>query len=574
METVRRIQQLPIELANQIAAGEVVERPASIVKELLENSLDAKAKNILIECDCGGMRSLKVQDDGVGIPLEDLPLALTSHATSKIHTVEELMRVSSLGFRGEALASINSVSKLKLSSRVRGEKAWQIVLKQGAVEIQPTQMPFGTIIEVRDLFFNIPARRKFIKTAKTEFHYIEECVKRIALSHYDISITLKHNDKLSKHYPAVTKKENFLQRVGKVCGESFATHAIWLDFSGIGIRLWGYLGMPELNRRTSDLQYFYVNGRMVKDKVINHAIKSVFSKENCLAPGCYPAYVLYLEIEPAMVDVNVHPTKYEVRFSESRLVHDFLTKCIFEVLQRSDKKSQPLSKISSVSYERDYAFSTSMDKSEWENVDSFVSTQSYQDTLSSLEQKEERTHLILPPYYVTLHNNQLCILDLEKAKMSLLQFYFHQGVERNSLERKPALFPLRINLHCTNQQFILDILKQKSIIEIFYSLGLEYRWVNEEEILVQAFPTLLSTSHIQEILIKVAEQLSLHSSSSPLQIIIDALSEEVSLTALMKRPLVQLEALIKEFLNSKQKNEVAKSMYLQLSAENITRLFE
>lgn len=328
-----RIHLLSPRLSNQIAAGEVVERPASVVKELLENSLDAGAKRIDIDVEQGGVKLIRIRDDGKGIVKEDLALALSRHATSKILELDDLEAVGTLGFRGEALASISSVSRLTLTSRHEEcEQGWQVSVE--GQEMTPTVKPAahntGTTLEVRDLFFNTPARRKFLRKEKTEYGHLEEVVKRIALSRFDIGVSLKHNQRIIHNYrPAATEQEQ-ARRVASVCGPNFIQNAVSVDVEVGDLRLWGWVGLPTFSRSQADLQYFFVNGRVIRDKLVAHAIRQAY--RDVLYHGRHPAFVLYLELNPATVDVNVHPTKHEVRFRDSRTVHDFLFRSLHRAL--------------------------------------------------------------------------------------------------------------------------------------------------------------------------------------------------------------------------------------------------
>ncbi|MCZ4126297.1 DNA mismatch repair endonuclease MutL [Stutzerimonas balearica] len=325
MSELRRIQLLTPRLANQIAAGEVVERPASVAKELLENSLDSGALRIDVDVEQGGIKLLRVRDDGCGIPADDLPLALARHATSKIRDLEDLERVMSLGFRGEALASISSVSRLTLTSRTSdASEAWQVETEGREMEarVQPAAHPVGTSVEVRDLFFNTPARRKFLRTEKTEFDHLQEVIKRLALARFDVAFHLRHNGKsvLALHQTDDDVARG--RRVAAVCGSAFLEQALPIEVERNGLRLWGWVGLPTFSRSQADLQYFYVNGRMVRDKLVAHAVRQAY--RDVLFNGRHPTFVLFLDVDPGVVDVNVHPTKHEVRFRDSRMVHDFL----------------------------------------------------------------------------------------------------------------------------------------------------------------------------------------------------------------------------------------------------------
>lgn len=325
MTEAARIQLLSPRLANQIAAGEVVERPASVIKELLENSLDSGATRIEIDVEQGGVKLLRVRDDGCGIPADDLPLALARHATSKIRDLEDLERVMSLGFRGEALASISSVSRLTLTSRTAdAAEAWQVETEGRDMEarVQPAAHPVGSSVEVRDLFFNTPARRKFLRTEKTEFDHLQEVIKRLALARFDVAFHLRHNGKVVLALHQASDAASRARRVASVCGPAFLEQALPVEIERNGLHLWGWVGLPTFSRSQADLQYFYVNGRMVRDKLVAHAVRQAY--RDVLFNGRHPTFVLFLDVDPAVVDVNVHPTKHEVRFRDNRMVHDFL----------------------------------------------------------------------------------------------------------------------------------------------------------------------------------------------------------------------------------------------------------
>lgn len=339
-----RITVLPTLLSNQIAAGEVVERPASVVKELLENSLDAGAKQIQIDIERGGTRLIRVRDNGFGIHAEDLSLAIARHATSKIKATEDLANIFTMGFRGEALASIASVSCLTISSAVAGEAANQIIVHGDEIKkIGPASHPQGTTIEVADLFFNTPARRKFLRSEKTEFDHIDECVKRIALAYYDRRITLKHNDRVIRDYLPASFLKEAKERVAGLLGDAFYDASRFIEAESAGFALCGFIAEPSFSRSQADSQYFYVNGRMIRNKIIAHAVKEAY--HDVLYRDRHPAYVLFLTMPPDLVDVNVHPTKHEVRFRDGHFVHTFITRSIKDalstVLCQAECLSQP-----------------------------------------------------------------------------------------------------------------------------------------------------------------------------------------------------------------------------------------
>ena len=322
-------------LVNQIAAGEVIERPASVVKELVENSLDAGARRIEIDIEAGGARLIRVRDDGAGIDAEDLPLAVAAHATSKIASFEDLERVGTLGFRGEALPSIASVSRFALTSRVAdADAAWRIEVDGGKPHApRPAQHARGTQVEVRDLFYNVPARRKFLRAERTEFGHIDELVKAIALARPSIEFRLGHNGKPVRVLKAAQDDTDRARRLAEVFGAEFVAHSLAVEHAAAGLRLYGWVGLPTASRAQADQQYFHVNGRSVRDRLVAHAVRQAYA--DVLFHGRHPAFVLFLELDPALVDVNVHPAKNEVRFREGRLVHDFLYRTLNDALAQA-----------------------------------------------------------------------------------------------------------------------------------------------------------------------------------------------------------------------------------------------
>ena len=332
-DSIARIRSLDARLANQIAAGEVVERPSSVVKEALENSLDSGADRIEVDIEAGGSKLIRIRDNGLGINADDLPLALARHATSKIVTIDDLESVGTLGFRGEALASIASVSRLSLTSNASDQpNAGLCAASEGrdmAVSLKPAPHPRGTSLEVRDLFYNTPARRKFLRTEKTEFGHIEEVIKRQALSRPDVGVTLRHNGKLVRNLMPAADQAGRERRVVGVCGPAFMQQCVPIHREAADLTLSGWVGLPTFSRSQADLQYFFVNGRVIRDKLIAHAIKQAY--RDVLYHGRHPAYVLFLTLDPARVDVNVHPTKHEVRFRDGREIHSF----IFSTLNRA-----------------------------------------------------------------------------------------------------------------------------------------------------------------------------------------------------------------------------------------------
>ncbi|MCG2633430.1 MAG: DNA mismatch repair endonuclease MutL [Gammaproteobacteria bacterium] len=324
------IKLLSSNLSDQIAAGEVVERPASVVKEVLENALDAGARHIDIEIEAGGTRLIRVRDDGFGIPRDQLSLALTRHATSKVSTLEDLEAITTLGFRGEALPSIASVSRLQLISAQDGN-GWQVGSGAEGGDPQPAPHPQGTSVVVRDLFYNTPARRKFLRTERTEQSHIEEALRRLAMARFDVRFTWRYNGRTGQDLPIAESESARAGRVSKLLGRGFMEHALPLRSEAAGLSLEGWIATPAFARAAANMQYVYVNGRVIRDKTVSHAIRLGYA--DVLHQGRHPAYLLYLELDPTRVDVNVHPTKSEVRFRDSRMVHDFIHRAVRERLR-------------------------------------------------------------------------------------------------------------------------------------------------------------------------------------------------------------------------------------------------
>jgi DNA mismatch repair protein MutL len=329
------IRPLPPELINQIAAGEVIERPSSVVKELVENSLDAGATRVEVDIEQGGARLIRVRDDGCGIAPDELQLAVASHATSKIGSFDDLEHVASMGYRGEALASVSSVARFALTSRAQGQDAaFRIEVDGGRMQAaRPAQHPPGSSVEVRDLFYNVPARRKFLRAERTEFAHIDDLLKSLALARSSVEFRLNHNGKPVRILRAARDQHAALLRVAEVLGEDFPAQSLRIDHAAAGLHLSGWVGLPTASRSQADSQFFYVNGRLVRDRVVAHAVRQAYA--DVLFHGRYPSFVLYLELDPVGVDVNVHPAKHEVRFREQRLVHDFLFRTLHEALAQT-----------------------------------------------------------------------------------------------------------------------------------------------------------------------------------------------------------------------------------------------
>ncbi len=512
-----RINQLDKRLANQIAAGEVVERPASVVKELLENALDAGAQRIEVDLTSGGTKLLRVRDDGSGIHPDDLNLALARHATSKIHSPEDLAAIETLGFRGEALASIASISRLTLTTNISAQAAdgW-CVRATGAdmsAEVTPAPHPRGTTVEVADLFFNTPARRKFLRTERTEYLKVEEVVRKVSLSHPTVTFILNHNGKTTRQYSGDDEQ----QRISSVFGHAFLENAIFFSEERGGLELRGWIGLPTFSRSQADQQFFFVNGRVIRDKVITHAVKQGYA--DVLYHGRNPVYCLFLSINPALVDVNVHPTKHEVRFRESRDVHDFIFRTIHRVLAdvRPDEASmaQPM--------EADLSAQAPMRQAPMSFGSSTHSrgsalglrepaTAVYREMFARdpdspapvLPESPEGEEATMPPlgfavaqlhgiYILAENANGLVLVDMHAAHERITYEHMKTACDAEGIRSQPMLVPLSVAVSEKEADIIDDHGDELN------QLGIELERASEESIIVRAIPTLLAKSDVEQL---------------------------------------------------------------------------
>lgn len=508
-----RINPLGNRLANQIAAGEVVERPASVVKELLENAIDSGASKIELVVERGGTRLIQVTDDGSGIVKEDLALALARHATSKIASSDDLASIKSLGFRGEALASISSVSRLCLTSRTHdSEMAWQAIAegREMQVEILPAAATAGTRIEVSDLFYNTPARQKFLKAEKTEFSHIEEVFKRHALANPDIAFILKHNGKIVKRVPAIANANQQFKRLEAICGSPFSTRAKEFSCQHEYLEIQGWLGGCDFHRSESDLQYVFINGRPVKDRMINHAIRQAHT--NLLPHGRMATYVVFLAINVAKVDVNVHPTKHEVRFDDQRLVHDLIVKSVSEGLeqfspdfetisfdQATDSENSPLLQYASqqsgqpgfeankgvASIKGGYSNNNFGEKFNQINT---INTQFSNEPLNSLAIKLD------DKYWLAIQSDAAYLINGRKLFQYYLETLFNEGFRGEiDVERKPLLFPQYIKIS-------REIFEQQDNLRLIENLGFRFEPSGKEGITLHQIPIWLVEVEVADIL--------------------------------------------------------------------------
>lgn len=548
-----KIQKLSPRLANQIAAGEVVERPASVIKELVENSIDSGATQIDIDVESGGIKLMRVRDNGEGIAKDDLPLALSRHATSKIYVLDDLEAVSSLGFRGEALASISSVSRLTLTSN-NGEQdsAWsaQAEGRDMATQLAPAAHPRGTTVEVRDLFFNTPARRKFLRTEKTEYGRIEDIIKKQALSSFSLGFSLKNNQRVVHNWRPAQSQAEQERRVAQICGPAFIENALRVEIEHTGLRLSGWVALPTFSRSQADLQHFYVNGRAIKDRLVSHAIRQAY--QDVLFHGRHPAFVLYLDLDPATVDVNVHPTKHEVRFRDNRLVHDFLFRSLHKVLAdvrpetpnqktnddqvASDELSSPVqsplglsergaeAQTNSSVYDRKtsntqiptHSYSSAVIAEKLASYSALVDPASSQAAGNGRDFDAEQAQV--PPLgyaiaqlkgiYILAENTEgLVVVDMHAAHERITYERMKADFDRRSIPSQPLLVP----------QSIAISEKEVACVEehgtVFQSLGLNVESSGPESAIIREVPVILNDSNVENLIRDVLSDLIEYGSS-------------------------------------------------------------
>jgi DNA mismatch repair protein MutL len=598
------IKVLSPQLANQIAAGEVVERPASVLKELVENSLDAGAKRIDIEIEQGGIKLIKVRDDGHGIAESELALALSRHATSKIDDLQDLEAVATLGFRGEALASIASVSRLALTSSAEGSpNAWRAVSegRDMEVDLQPAAHPRGTSVEVRDLFFNTPARRKFLRTEGTEYNRIDDSIKKLALSRMDIAFSLRHNQRAQINlHPASTQLEQE-KRVADICGPAFMQQALYVDNDRTGIRLWGWMGLPTFSRSQADLQHFFVNGRCIRDKVVSHAIRQAY--QDVLYHGRHPAYVLFLEIEPADVDVNVHPTKHEVRFRDSRSIHGF----VYGTLNKALAQDRPQDHLQEV--EAATGQLQSLQQTEWQPNQStlqfpsgtgqFQNASSYghfsppsqgavntpataYQSLYNTQMPEEQGDI--PPMgfaiaqlkgiYILAENAQgMIIVDMHAAHERITYEAMKTAFDNQGLVSQPLLVPESLSV----SEREAEITDKSS--EIFSQLGFVVERAAAESIIVREIPAILRGSEVEGLLRDVISDLLMHGSSERIRHhineILSTMACHGSVRANRKLTIPEMNALLRDMEATERSGQCnhGRPTWSQLTLDELDKLF-
>ena len=584
-----QIQTLPSHLINQIAAGEVVERPASVVKELVENSLDAGAGAITVEVEAGGTRLIRVSDDGCGIDRDQLASALSRHATSKINSLADLENIGSLGFRGEALPSIASVSRLTLTSRLqRTDHAWKLKAREEA-EPLPDALPQGTQVEVLELFYNVPARKKFLRTEQTEYKHIETLFKNMALSHPAVAFKLIHNQKVVYQLASVQTTDDQRRRLAALCGKSFAESLVEIDISTDHMRLQGWVALPTFNRSQADMQYFFVNQRMVRDKLVNHAVRQAY--QDVLFHGRHPAYVLSLTLDARELDVNVHPQKHEVRFRNSRMVHDFL----FRSLHQALGEVQPARQIDSPGFAlADGAVTFQPDQSALAFHQPYrpdrsstvrEQMQSYGALLQAQTQPDQSgTEPEIPPlgfalaqlkgiYILAENSGGLIVVDMHAAHERIVYERMKQNAQQENIIAQPLLVPVTFNV----SQAEADLVEEND--GFFDHLGFNVERLGPEQIRLRAIPALLKNADSEQLLRDVLADLVEHGSSQRIEQyqneMLSTMACHASVRANRLLSLDEMNALLRDIEHTERSGQCnhGRPTWKQLSLDQLDKFF-
>ena len=559
---------LPQLLVSQIAAGEVVERPASVLKELLENSLDAGARSIAVTLDEGGVRRIQVEDDGEGISAADLPLALARHATSKIGSLEELEAVATMGFRGEALASIASVARLAISTRRREAAHASSIRAEGADigDVQPAARTPGTTVSVENLYFNTPARRKFLKTEPTELGHCDEVFRRIALARPDLAFSLRHNGRVSRHLRAQTLAE----RAAALLGAEFVEASVAVEASAGGIRLSGLAGMPQAAQARADSQYLFVNRRYVRDRVLAHALREAYAQ--LLHGERQPSYVLFLEIDPRAVDVNVHPAKTEVRFRDSRAVHQFVRHAVERALSPGAAQAPVV-----------YAMPS------WRPAvqGSFALAQSaaaYQSFMASAAAAVPMPAENSPPlgfalgqlhgiYILAQNEAGLVLVDMHAAHERILMERLKSGIDRGEVARQRLLVPAVLSVDT------LDAATAEESRATLERLGLEVAVSGPNELTVRAAPALLASGDLgaltRELLREIREYGASEMLSGRQNELLATMACHAAVRAHRALTVTEMNALLREMEETERSGSCnhGRPTWYQLSMADLDRLF-
>ncbi|MCF6288978.1 MAG: DNA mismatch repair endonuclease MutL [Proteobacteria bacterium] len=593
------IHKLPSLLVDQIAAGEVIERPASVVKELLENAMDAGASKISIEIEQGGKKLIRIIDNGHGLQKQDLTLAIQRHATSKIQSLEDLESLNSLGFRGEALPSIVAISRFRLISKTtNADYAYQLNCLGGECEaVKPAQHPQGTTLEVRDLFYNTPARRHFLKTDRTEFLRIDELIKRVSLSRFDVGFTLIHNGKTIRSSPGGQQASHKKIRITQLCGKDFFDNSFFIDEQRHGMRLSGWVAKPSWNRASADRQFFYINGRMIKDKLIGHAVRQAY--QDVLFHGRFPAFVLYFALDPKWVDVNVHPTKHEVRFRETQQVHGFIFGALNHALSQTKPGTQlhtetqgslntanitpvDYSKMqSSIQFGKSFPAANYVAESAGNYLQSIAQTSQ---SLPDFNVETQQDDAQIPPLgyakaqihgvFILAENKQgMIIVDMHAAHERITYEWFKKSLSEQGIRSQSLLVPLAITVseretHAVTQHQ-----------DWFNKLGLDVQVGSKESIIVRKVPTLLVKTDIESLIKDVLSEIVLLGSSTKIEACMNKLLSSMachgSVRANRQMTIIEMNALLREMEQTQRADQCnhGRPTWVQLNMQQLDRLF-
>ena len=590
MKSSSSIHVLSPRLSNQIAAGEVVERPASIVKELVENALDAGSTQIDIDCEAGGIGRIRIRDNGAGIRSNELPLALSRHATSKISVLDDLEAVSTLGFRGEALASIASVTRLDLISAVEGE-AGSMVSVEGrdmSPSIEAFGHPRGTTVDVRDLFFNTPARRKFLKTEKTEFGHIDAVVSRQALGRFDVGFRLTHQGRVTRHLPPALSGSVQSERIANLLGSGFMDAALVVDSSATGLSLKGWACRATFNRAQADCQNVFVNGRVVRDKLVSHALRQAY--RDVLFHGRHPCYLLYLELDPAQVDVNVHPTKHEVRFRDSRLIYDFLLRSISRVLA-DDRPDQVLGQESSFhAISADQQIETAQHQPGIRFGDSVRPSAGF-DALSRLvkttglsEPGKDFDQQDIPPmgyavaqlhgvYIIAQTRDGMIIVDMHAAHERITYEALKHALDESGLVSQPLLIPVTVHVSQREAELVQEAQG------LFQQFGLGVQCVGPETIRIEQVPAILRRASHEDLVRDVLSDLAEFGTSGRIvearDNLLGTMACHGSVRANRQLTIAEMNALLRDIEHTERSGQCnhGRPTWTALSLNDLDRLF-
>jgi DNA mismatch repair protein MutL len=594
----RTIQKLPDNLINQIAAGEVIERPASVIKELIENSIDATASSISIDIEKGGIQRISIRDNGTGIEKDQLATALTRHATSKIQSMDDLQNIHSLGFRGEALPSIASVSRLSITSNIeQSNQGWALHCEGGNSDQEPKPAAHtkGTSVEINDIFYNTPARRKFLRTEKTEYTHSELVVRRLALSNFHTSITLRHNQKTIYSLPAAQNIDDKVSRIEKLIGKAFIEHAIYIERAIDDMKLYGWIAAPTFSRGQPDLQYQYVNDRHIRDKTINHAVRLAF--QDVLYHGRHPAYVLFLEVDPSSVDVNAHPAKHEVRFHDTRAIHNFVRQTIKQAVSEvrpSSIDTRDLNKLSqNVGPEtltiQSYIPTNSPSPGANRQFQTLYSSAvaepqiSYQSSLDNKTKIQDEPNDIpllgyavaqLHGIYILSQNKDgLVLVDMHAAHERVVYEQLKNSQTNDNLARQQLLVPLQMAV--TESEASLADSQQT----LFNSFGFDINRLGDTSIVVRSIPNILSTVDIPELIRDVIADIQKNIRSTRVEELRNEMLSSIachgSIRANRSMTIHEMNALLRSMEDTERSNQCnhGRPTWIQLSISDLDKLF-